>query len=277
MELFKALLAEGYRGRLSGAKSIKRWHGMFEETGSVKDLFRSNKQIVCIQPALKAYNRCSDATCICQGSLLYPKCRGSRVPKKCYLDASLFSIKLLGKRQLEKEIRIKSIIPHPKFSFVKITNDVALLELEKPLKCTGKTSPICLPSKKMYKTGQKIYVAGWGKTKPEQEIKVGPQLLREGVMKEVKAENCMRPGLSKQTIRQYHCAVGTNQSSCHAMKEGRFVLGIFRSERMRVLYRSRQDYRLRVMLVLVHIDITPPHAPLPVFQRIGELTIPYSW
>ncbi|GFW76373.1 hypothetical protein TNCV_1581521 [Trichonephila clavipes] len=31
------------------------------------------------------------------------------------------------------------------------------------------------------------------------------------------------------------------------------------------------------MLVLVHIDITPPHTPLPVFQRIGERTIPYSW
>ncbi|GFT28881.1 hypothetical protein TNCV_3585791 [Trichonephila clavipes] len=32
------------------------------------------------------------------------------------------------------------------------------------------------------------------------------------------------------------------------MKEGRFVPGTFRSERMRVLYRSRQDDRLRVML-----------------------------
>ncbi|GFY00447.1 hypothetical protein TNCV_1664861 [Trichonephila clavipes] len=42
------------------------------------------------------------------------------------------------------------------------------------------------------------------------------------------------------------------------MKEGRFVLGTFRSERMRVLYRSRQNDRLRVMLVLVLIDITPP-------------------
>ncbi|GFT66178.1 hypothetical protein TNCV_650261 [Trichonephila clavipes] len=44
------------------------------------------------------------------------------------------------------------------------------------------------------------------------------------------------------------------------MKEGRFVLGTFRSERMRVLYRSRQDDRLHVMLVLVHIDITPPQS-----------------
>ncbi|GFW24727.1 uncharacterized protein TNCV_1959951 [Trichonephila clavipes] len=57
------------------------------------------------------------------------------------------------------------------------------------------------------------------------------------------------------------------------LSEGRFVLGIFRSERMRVLNRSRQNDRLRVMLVLVHIDITPPHTPLPVFRRIGEAEI----
>ncbi|GFV62989.1 hypothetical protein TNCV_3177821 [Trichonephila clavipes] len=43
-----------------------------------------------------------------------------------------------------------------------------------------------------------------------------------------------------------------------SLKEGRFVLGTFRSERMRVLNRSRQN-DLRVMLVLVDIDITPPH------------------
>ncbi|GFU89391.1 uncharacterized protein TNCV_1783731 [Trichonephila clavipes] len=61
------------------------------------------------------------------------------------------------------------------------------------------------------------------------------------------------------------------------LKEGRFVLGTFRSKRMRVLYRSRQNDRLCVMLVLVNIDITPPHTPLPVFRRIGERTIAYSW
>ncbi|GFU22978.1 hypothetical protein TNCV_3946531 [Trichonephila clavipes] len=40
-------------------------------------------------------------------------------------------------------------------------------------------------------------------------------------------------------------------------KEGRFILGTFRSERMRVLNRSRQNDRHCVML-LAHIDITPP-------------------
>ncbi|GFX54594.1 uncharacterized protein TNCV_792811 [Trichonephila clavipes] len=46
---------------------------------------------------------------------------------------------------------------------------------------------------------------------------------------------------------------------------------------MRVRYRSRQNDRLRGMLVQVHIHITPLHSPLPVFRRIGECTIPYSW
>ncbi|GFV85489.1 hypothetical protein TNCV_3773131 [Trichonephila clavipes] len=50
------------------------------------------------------------------------------------------------------------------------------------------------------------------------------------------------------------------------VKEGRFVLGIFCSERMQVRYRSRQNDRLRVMLVLVHIDITAPHTSLHVFR-----------
>ncbi|GFT65061.1 hypothetical protein TNCV_2610931 [Trichonephila clavipes] len=47
--------------------------------------------------------------------------------------------------------------------------------------------------------------------------------------------------------------------------------------KMRVLSRSRQNDRLRVMLVLVHIAITPPHSPLPVFWRITERTMRYSW
>ncbi|GFT91921.1 hypothetical protein TNCV_908171 [Trichonephila clavipes] len=40
------------------------------------------------------------------------------------------------------------------------------------------------------------------------------------------------------------------------MKEGRFILGTFRSVRMRVRYRSRQDDRLRVM--------TRGHEPNPL-------------
>ncbi|GFS94160.1 tryptase beta-2 [Nephila pilipes] len=42
----------------------------------------------------------------------------------------------------------------------------------------------------------------------------GPQILREGEMKQVLPRNCMRPNLPESTINQYYCGVGTNQSSC---------------------------------------------------------------
>ncbi|GFU85071.1 hypothetical protein TNCV_1553341 [Trichonephila clavipes] len=58
------------------------------------------------------------------------------------------------------------------------------------------------------------------------------------------------------------------------MKEERFVLGTFRSERMRVLYRSREDDRLRMMFVLVHIDITPPHRPCLGSSRFYSFHMP---
>ncbi|GFS56137.1 uncharacterized protein K02A2.6 [Trichonephila clavipes] len=48
--------------------------------------------------------------------------------------------------------------------------------------------------------------------------------------------------------------------------------------KVRVLNQSRQNDRLRVVSVLVHIAaITPLHTPMPVSRRIGERTIPYSW
>ncbi|GFU72070.1 uncharacterized protein TNCV_2976551 [Trichonephila clavipes] len=47
--------------------------------------------------------------------------------------------------------------------------------------------------------------------------------------------------------------------------------------KIRVRYRSRQNYSLRGMSAQVHIDITPLHTSLPVFRRIGEHKIPYLW
>ncbi|GFY19781.1 CLIP-associating protein 1 [Trichonephila clavipes] len=53
-------------------------------------------------------------------------------------------------------------------------------------------------------------------------------------------------------------------------RSGRFVLGTFRFERMRVLNRSRQDDRLRVMLVLVHIDMTHSPANVSANKRTND-------
>ncbi|GFS98941.1 serine protease 38 [Nephila pilipes] len=64
----------------------------------------------------------------------------------------------------------------------------------------------------MYKEDQKILVAGWGWNTPTGYN--SPVTLREGVMQQVSAQNCMREGLPIETVNQYHCATGTNQSIC---------------------------------------------------------------
>ncbi|GFS45648.1 peptidase S1 domain-containing protein [Trichonephila inaurata madagascariensis] len=60
------------------------------------------------------------------------RCRRRRIPKECYIKAHRLSFMLLGKKQLEKRMKIKKIIPHPNYYHPKIIYDVALLELEKP-------------------------------------------------------------------------------------------------------------------------------------------------
>ncbi|GFW41418.1 hypothetical protein TNCV_465091 [Trichonephila clavipes] len=80
--------------------------------------------------------------------------------------------------------------------------------------------------------------------------------IRDAQLGKIKSEIALAVGLFKQIRRLGWTVKG--------VKEGRFVLGTFRSERMRGLYRSRQNYSLRVMLVLVHIDITPPQEPMAI-------------
>ncbi|GFR01718.1 tryptase beta-2 [Trichonephila clavata] len=128
----------------------------------------------------------------------------------------------MGNRELETIFKIKRLVPHPKFDYSKIVNDIALLELEEPLKCSGKTSPICLPTKEeIYKTDKTLFVAGWGTN--EQDKKRGPQLLREGAMKQIDVKYCMRPELPKDTTEQYQCSSGTSQTSCKVFISYTFI------------------------------------------------------
>ncbi|GFR05180.1 serine protease 38 [Trichonephila clavata] len=124
-----------------------------------------DKQVVCGGALISKKFILTAGHCVFnQASLRSPKCQGSSSPKECYFKPSEFSSKLLERQRLGKPMRIKKIIPHPKFNYVKMVNDIALLELQQPVKCSGKTSPICVPTKKdIYKMGQKVYVAGWGK------------------------------------------------------------------------------------------------------------------
>lgn len=58
---------------------------------------------------------------------------------------------------------LKQIIPHPHYNHFKYTNDIALMELDKPVAYTEYIRPICLPSPQhIFEVGKQVYVTGWG-------------------------------------------------------------------------------------------------------------------
>ncbi|CAL1527987.1 unnamed protein product [Lymnaea stagnalis] len=58
--------------------------------------------------------------------------------------------------------RPKRMIKHPAFNVATVDNDVALIQLEKPLAMNDYVRPICLPEKQP-EEGTRCYAAGWGK------------------------------------------------------------------------------------------------------------------
>ncbi|GFT49456.1 enteropeptidase [Nephila pilipes] len=143
----------------------------------------------------------------------FPECREYSPAKECYISEKEFSIYLLGSQRFGQKLEIKRFIPHDRYHHNLIINDIALIELAQPIKCSTETYPICLPTKEeMYKEDQKLFVAGWGWNTPWGDHSV--PTLREGVMQQVSPHNCMLEGMPKKSVNQFHCAAGTTHSIC---------------------------------------------------------------
>lgn len=81
---------------------------------------------------------------------------------------------LLGEHNLEIEepeevkINVKRIIIHPQWNSQNLNNDLALIELERPIDFDGKeshVSPVCLGDSRLPNLDDKIgLISGWGKT-----------------------------------------------------------------------------------------------------------------
>ncbi|GIY30614.1 hypothetical protein CDAR_461241 [Caerostris darwini] len=115
-----------------------------------------------------------------------PKC-ATRVVPQCYRLPKEVSVGFIGTDEITS-LRVKRIIPHPHFIPTTLTNDIGLLELEKPVYCSYQVGPICLPEKGMDRVGQKFITAGWGKRMGETLVE--PEKLREGEMRQVSAARC---------------------------------------------------------------------------------------
>ncbi|GFS67985.1 kallikrein 1-related peptidase b16, partial [Nephila pilipes] len=162
------------------------------------------------------------------------ECIGYSPEKECYISENEFSIYLLGSQRFGQKLEIKRFIPHDRYYHNLLINDIALIELAQPIKCSTETYPICLATdEEMYKDDQIILVAGWGWNTPTGYKP--PKKLREGVMRQVSSHNCMVEQYPTETVNQLHCAVGTDQTICYSdsgtstfinFKERFYTLGV---------------------------------------------------
>ncbi|GFY44595.1 vitamin K-dependent protein C [Trichonephila inaurata madagascariensis] len=141
------------------------------------------------------------------------KCKTSSVPKECYVSPDSIRVCLLTKPDSDVLVKkkIHRIIPHPSYHPKKVIDDIALIQLEHPVRCSYLPRPICLPTKNLSKTGTKLIIAGYGFSNWNKVM--GKQVLKEGFVTQVDSSKCPLP---KNKKRRIVCAGGikSNQSSC---------------------------------------------------------------
>ncbi|XP_011190157.1 trypsin-1 isoform X1 [Zeugodacus cucurbitae] len=82
-------------------------------------------------------------------------------------------------------INFKRIIPHPKYECTNVKNDIALLQLEEPLKFTERVKPICVSVENplIEYENQLAIVSGWGWTNENQEEGQKADILKKVTVK----------------------------------------------------------------------------------------------
>ncbi|KXJ19654.1 chymotrypsin B [Exaiptasia diaphana] len=106
----------------------------------------------------------------------------------------------LGSTSVQQTIRIAKIITHPKWDRRRLINDIALLELQTPVKMSGKVSPVCLTDQKPA-AGKKCYITGWGRTESGT-----PDILQQAMLPIASHDNCRKKYGSSIDANAHLCA-----------------------------------------------------------------------
>uniref|UniRef100_A0A3P9L5G2 Suppression of tumorigenicity 14a n=1 Tax=Oryzias latipes TaxID=8090 RepID=A0A3P9L5G2_ORYLA len=73
---------------------------------------------------------------------------------------------LKTQKESSKEVQrrfLKQVIPHPNYNYDTYDNDIALMELERPVTYSDFIKPICLPAPQhIFEVGKQVYITGWG-------------------------------------------------------------------------------------------------------------------
>jgi len=114
---------------------------------------------------------------------------------------------------------VTEVYQHPKYSSSKLTSDIALMKLGKPIEYTDHISPLCLPTQNeaLPKAGTDVQIIGWGNTKaPSSEPSPTLKQVALPLMstEECKARNPRNPVFDETA----HLCVGLEQGgkgACH--------------------------------------------------------------
>ncbi|XP_021180763.3 serine protease filzig [Helicoverpa armigera] len=122
---------------------------------------------------------------------------------------------------------VRKVIVHRSYDAATFENDLALLELEAPIKFDAHIVPICMPPDEADFTGRVATVTGWGRLKYGGSV---PALLQEVQVPVIENSACQdmfqTAGHSKKILKSFICAGYANgqKDSCEGDSGGPLVL-----------------------------------------------------
>ncbi|CAG4958045.1 unnamed protein product [Parnassius apollo] len=135
------------------------------------------------------------------------------------------STNLEPRRPVSKNVR--RVIPHPKYDAATFENDLALLELDSPIKYEPHIVPICMPPDGADFTNRMATVTGWGRLKYGGGV---PAILQEVQVPVMENSHCQymfqTAGHAKKILDSFICAGYSNgkKDSCEGDSGGPLVV-----------------------------------------------------
>lgn len=94
-----------------------------------------------------------------------------------------------SKKNTAQKRGLKRVISHPYYNAYTFDNDIALMELDSPVKFSDTIKPICLPSPSyVFPVGKSVWITGWGATR--EGATQGPNVLQKAEVRIINSTVC---------------------------------------------------------------------------------------